>query len=817
MFRRLLPCLLAPILFAQTATDGAKRDAEEKPEPVYTAVTVTATLGKEEDAATAPNLAVIRNKHDLTSRPLTTIGEVLEGAPGVLVQKTSTSQVSPFLRGLTGYQVLNLIDGIRFNNSTFRSGPNQYLALVEPLQASRLEATLGPAGALYGSDAMGGSIQVLTVEPQFASSASREWHGEMSLFGGTADLSSGARAQISTGTARVAWLAGASLRRHNDLRSGGAADSRHTFRRLFGLDASAIESTTGSRLRDTAFTQSGAHTKLSLRPDDLQNFTAWYQFSEQAGADNYKDLWGGLGRMQSKVEPQRIHFAYVRYERLNIAGLDRLSGTVSVNSQTDGTLRQALRAADPVTEDRSRVDALGYSAQGAKEWSRGPAFVFGGDLYNERIGSHRLQQNAVARPLYPDDSRYTTSGLYAQGSQELFRSRIRALGGVRFTRVSFLTKEDPRFSVPSSSQAFHDVTMNGSLTWRAASWIQVHALGGRGFRAPNLNDLGAVGLNDLGYEIPASEAQAALMGTNSGEAALPTGRQVQGLRAESLWNAESGITLHVRRAYFRVNGFYADLIDPIVRRTLLYPINALPASLAGMAVTANAPTPQQAAAGVTTVATSLDPRAVKAFVNDGQARYKGIESTARIELSRAWRLDSGYAYIDGRDLYPTRNIRRLPPQHGFAAVRWTGSGRRPWLEFRADAAGAQNRLSGGDLDDERIGAARSRRDIAQFFNGSRVAPYLTADGRFAPTGETLQQIQDRVVPLSVAGSDTARVPLYTSTAGWVSLGLRGGVPLSERWSVVVALENLADRNYRLHGSGTDAAGINAWASLRWVF
>lgn len=806
-------CLLLPCLFAQSPANNQ----ESQPGAVYTAITVTATLGRQDDAATSPSVALVRDERDLSSRPLATIGEVLEGAPGVLVQKTSTSQVSPFLRGLTGYQVLNLIDGIRFNNSTFRSGPNQYLALVEPLQASRLEATLGPAGALYGSDTMGGSIQLLTAAPRFSASTAREWRGEFSLFGGTADLSGGARAQVSTGTARASWLAGGSLRRHNDLRGGAAADSRHAFRRFFGLNDSAIGSLTGSRMRDTAFTQSGAHTKLSLRLDESQSFTAWYQFSEQTGADNYKDLWGGLGRLESRLEPQRLHFAYARYERLAVAGLDRLSGTFSVNSQADGTRRQALRITDPAVEDHSRVDALGYSAQGAKEWSRGPALIFGADLYDERIGSYRLQQSAVARPLYPDGSRYRTSGLYAQGAREMFGNRLRALAGSRLTRVSFQTVEDPRFGVPRTGQTFHDVTMNGSLTWRASSSIQIHALGGRGFRAPNLNDLGAVGLNDLGYEIPASEAPFALMGANAAESALPTGKPVRGLRAESLWNAETGVTVQARRVYFRVNGFHADLIDPIVRRTLLFPLDALPARLAGLPVAANAPTPQQAAAGVATVSTALDPRGVKAFVNDGQARYKGLETLARVEFTRAWRLDAGYSYIDGRELYPTRNIRRLPPRHGFAAIRWTGNGRRPWLEFRADAAGAQHRLSGGDLDDERIGAARSRRDIASFFAGARVAPYLTADGRFAPTGETLAQIQDRVLPLAVAGSETARVPLYAATSGWASLGLRGGLPLNERWSVMVAFENLADRNYRLHGSGTDAPGMNAWAALRWAF
>lgn len=807
---RVLPLLLVlwcPLL--------AQEEKGEKPEPVYTAITVTASLGRAEAAAESSAIALVREEDDLWSRPLLTIGNALEGGPGVLVQQTSTSQVSPFLRGLTGYQVLNLIDGIRFNNSTFRSGPNQYLAFVEPGQARQVEAVLGPAGSLYGSDAMGGSIQVLTVEPRFASAAGPEWHGELGLLGGTADRSGGLRGLVSVGSARAAWLAGGSARRHNDLRAGGGTDSRHVFRRLFGLDAALTRSLTGSRLADTAFTQTGAHTKLVLRPAATQSFTAWYQFSEQTGADGYKDLWGGLGRMQSKFEPQRVHFAYARYEKLGLVWLDRAAGTFSVNSMGDGTVRQGMRDTDAVVTDVNQVNTYGYSGQAAKHFARGPLLTFGGDLYDEHITARRTNNAAPARPLYPDGSRYTTGGLYAQGVQELFGNRLRALAGMRFTRVGFETREDPRFGVPANEQSFHDVTMNGSLTLRLTRALELHALGGRGFRAPNLNDLGALGLNDLGYEIPAAEAPGALLGNNAAEGALPTGRRVTGLKAESLWNAELGVALRARRVYARLHAFHAGLMDPIVRRTLLFPLDAPPAALAGLAVRPNEPTAAQRAAGVTTVATAFDPRGVKAFVNDGQARYYGTESLVRYEPSRAWRFEGGYAFIAGRDLYPNRPIRRLPPQAGFASIRWLGRGRLPWLEMRSDAAGAQRRLSGGDLDDERIGAGRSRNDIAAFFNGSRVAPYLTPSGRFGPTDETLAAIQARVLP--GAASASQRIPLYTATAGWVSVSFRGGIALTERLSLQFALDNLTDRNYRVHGSGIDAPGFNSWGALRWQF
>jgi outer membrane receptor protein involved in Fe transport len=158
------------------------------------------------------------------------------------------------------------------------------------------------------------------------------------------------------------------------------------------------------------------------------------------------------------------------------------------------------------------------------------------------------------------------------------------------------------------------------------------------------------------------------------------------------------------------------------------------------------------------------------------------------------------------------------------ALLYMPAGRRIWFEVLAAATGRQDRLSGGDRDDERIGASRRRRDIAEFFHGARVQPLLDPTGQlFTPTGETLLQIQGRVLPLgSVVNGvrvldDNTRVPLYLSTAGWATVNLRAGAPLGERWQLLLALENILDKNYRVHGSGIDAPGITGYASLRLTF
>ena len=93
--------------------------------------------------------------------------EALQYTPGVLVQKTAHGHGSPFIRGFTGRQNLLMVDGIRINNSTWRSGPVQYWNTVDPLSIERIELVRSQGSVLYGSDSAGGTLNALTKSSDF--------------------------------------------------------------------------------------------------------------------------------------------------------------------------------------------------------------------------------------------------------------------------------------------------------------------------------------------------------------------------------------------------------------------------------------------------------------------------------------------------------------------------------------------------------------------------------------------------------------------------------------------------------------------------
>ncbi len=810
-------------------------------------ITVTATRGNVENALTASQIVTVRERGYIARLPLPTIGNALENSPGIMVQQTTYGQSSPHLRGLTGYQTLLLLDGIRFNTSIFRSGPNQYIAYVNPSQVERVEAVLGPTSSTFGSDSMGGTINMLTPAPSFVpGTGGSKFHGEFNAMGASADASGVTDARISLGTPRVSWLLGGTARRLNNIRTGDGEDSRNAFFRYMGMPLDKVQDLLGSRMKDTGFSQYGTDTKLSMHPAESHSLTLQYLYGGIRGERSYRDLLGGPARLQSLYYPQDLNFGYARYEKERLGFLDSLTGTFSINSQRDGSIKQNQRVTDTITTDNSRIDAYGYSLQGAFHAGHRNVLVFGGEAYDERISSTRFALDPVKastvqqRAQYPDGTRYLISGVFAQDASEIIRGKLRAVLGVRFTDARLWTYAAPNkdaagqsLGVVDSSQDFHDVTFNTGLSWQMNQYAGLNLLVGRGFRAPNVTDLASLGLATLGYDVPSSEAVAvgALMGADSGDGALPTGKPMQRLGAESLYSYELGFTLSTSKLYTRTQVFDSELLNPISGRTLLFSANNVPTTIAGIPVFPINPTAAQKEQGVVAVQTSLSPRAVHSAVNDGHSKYYGIESLVRYSPSSTWHFDWNYTFLVGRDLYPDRPRSKLPPQQGAVAVRYSPSGRY-WLELRSRFAGSQYRLNGGDIDDDRIGASRRRSDISTFFKGGYVSPYLlsgidgkfgTADDVFSPTGETLRQIQDRVLPIGAAINgvkvidDSTRIPLYLGTNGWWTLDLHGGLPLGERTSLNFGVTNFLDKNYRSHGSGIDGAGINVFVGFRYLF
>ena len=123
------------------------------------------------------------------------------------------------------------------------------------------------------------------------------------------------------------------------------------------------------------------------------------------------------------------------------------------------------------------------------------------------------------------------------------------------------------------------------------------------------------------------------------------GRERGGLAAERLFNYEVGAALRWRRLYRPRARVRAELRNRSSAAHSSF-LDERADTLAGVPIRAERTTASQREQGVVSVATPLDPRAVKAFVNEGQARYYGVDAQVRYGCRRRWATE-GNVFVSG--------------------------------------------------------------------------------------------------------------------------------------------------------------------------
>lgn len=139
-------------------------------------VVVTAT-GFEQEVVDAPASITVIGQEELKKRPFRDLTDALRDVEGVTITGTA-SEKDIFIRGLPGAYTLILVDGKRQSTRDARTNGNSGFeqSYIPPLEAiERIEVVRGPMSSLYGSDAMGGVINIITKK------VARQWGGSLSV------------------------------------------------------------------------------------------------------------------------------------------------------------------------------------------------------------------------------------------------------------------------------------------------------------------------------------------------------------------------------------------------------------------------------------------------------------------------------------------------------------------------------------------------------------------------------------------------------------------------------------------------------------
>jgi vitamin B12 transporter len=161
--------------------------AQEK-EIALDPVTVTSSLSSVASSKTGRNIIVIKGD-EFSKLPVNSIDDLLRYVPGIEIQARGPmgTQSDIVLRGGTFQQVLVIVDGIRINDP-LTGHFNSYIPIA-PGEIERIEILKGASSAIYGSDAVGGVIHIIT--KTFASQQKEKKELSAQITGGEYNLVNG--------------------------------------------------------------------------------------------------------------------------------------------------------------------------------------------------------------------------------------------------------------------------------------------------------------------------------------------------------------------------------------------------------------------------------------------------------------------------------------------------------------------------------------------------------------------------------------------------------------------------------------------------
>ena len=127
-------------------------------------ITITATRNEKRLFSTPAPVSVVDSAL-IRLRAPNNAANLFRDLPGLDLTGVGPSQTRPSIRGQRGQRILLLEDGIRMNNSRRQQDFGEIPSLVDISEVTRVEVVRGPASVLYGTDAIGGVVNLVTMGP----------------------------------------------------------------------------------------------------------------------------------------------------------------------------------------------------------------------------------------------------------------------------------------------------------------------------------------------------------------------------------------------------------------------------------------------------------------------------------------------------------------------------------------------------------------------------------------------------------------------------------------------------------------------------
>jgi outer membrane receptor protein involved in Fe transport len=458
-------------------------------------MTITATWVERNQFATSAAIGVI-DSSQLRKQAANNPVDLFRSLPGVDVTGVGANQIRPVIRGQRGQRILLLQNGIRLNNARRQQDFGEIPALADLDGLQRIEVLRGPASVLYGTDAIGGVVNLITATPP--RSPNRGLHGNLAYRFGSADDQVRPSGNVFARAGRFRFGLGASYRETQsyDAPAGDFGD--------LSLDRK-------TRVHDTGVTDQSFRIQAGYALGEFHDLLVEVERYDADNAGFGYVAAADYGRpddpfIQILYPHQRVNRLSARYEAraIGLPFADRVSLTgYGYDNERDLVLNVFIPFGPGTpagsgiavnTKNFTDLGTRGFRAEAVKILGR-HAVTYGMDYFRDRSRNTDVNQTTVvgfgppqtqtdSTPQVPNAT-YRSLGGFIQGELSL-APRVLLTLGTRYQDVKAATEITDGISDPLLESTDRTVVGTANLLYRITDNLNLIGTAGRGFRSPNL-------------------------------------------------------------------------------------------------------------------------------------------------------------------------------------------------------------------------------------------------------------------------------------------------------------------------------------------
>jgi hemoglobin/transferrin/lactoferrin receptor protein len=454
--------------------------------------------------------------------------DILTASGQVFVQKSQAGGGSPVVRGFEASRVLLMVDGVRMNSAIFRAGHLQNIITVDNMILDRVEIVYGPSSTLYGSDALGGVVNLFTKQPQLFKSnlvskkALWKTNGNLVYRYGNGQNEQRQHVDLNIANNKWAYLTSFTNSSFGDMRQGNKRSAAYPDfgKRLFyvarenNTDFVKDNSASVNIQKLSGYNQTDLLQKVLYQPNENTTHVLNVQISNSSDINRYDRLTENSNGLPVFSEwyygPQVRNMIGYKLTKSNLNGYFQKL-TTNVNYQHLEESRMSRRFKSNDKDYRFEVvDMFGLNLDLLHQ-GKSSTLNIGVESYYNDVSSTAYRNNIATNLRSAITTRYSDGptnmsnyALYAQHTQFLKGNWV-LNSGLRLNNVqlnaNFKDTALMRFPFTDANQNNTALTGNLGMAYNGADGLRVSFGVSSGFRAPNVDDLTKVFDTRTGYVV----------------------------------------------------------------------------------------------------------------------------------------------------------------------------------------------------------------------------------------------------------------------------------------------------------------------------